>query len=161
MIMEKKENSEIKTSDTITVSSVLGEIVWLMTQSNRHRYNYFLADLEWLLMPAIMQGQFKLFHNEGKPVALAYWAFVSTEVSNRLTKGMSKLKTADWRSGNEVWLIDLVAPFGQSGNIIEELKNTVLADYVFKSFQVTPEGEKKIIEYQGANTISKATNQDG
>jgi RTX toxin acyltransferase family len=43
-----------------TVSQVLGEITWLMTQSPRHR-SIPLGDLEWLLMPAILLKQFRIF----------------------------------------------------------------------------------------------------
>ena len=44
-----------------TVSQVLGEITWLMTQSPRHKA-IPLGDLEWLLMPAILLRQFRIFY---------------------------------------------------------------------------------------------------
>src|SRR4051812_12670927 len=43
-----------------TVAQVLGEITWLMTQSPRHKATP-LGDLEWLLMPAILLRQFRIF----------------------------------------------------------------------------------------------------
>ena len=33
-----------------TVSAVLGEIVWLLTQSAQHKQAFFLGDLEWMAM---------------------------------------------------------------------------------------------------------------
>lgn len=57
-----------------TVASVLGEITWLMSQSPAHR-QMFISDLEWLIMPPLLLGQFRLFH---APVpgagAVATWA---------------------------------------------------------------------------------------
>jgi len=145
------ENTKQDRKKTITVGAVLGEAVWLMTQSKRHRHNFFLGDLEWLIMQPISEGQFRIFHNEGKPVAAAFWAFVSPEVEKRLEQGMSKLKLGEWRSGPQPWLIDLVAPFGGAEEIIKELQNTTLADYEFKSLQITPEGESRVVKYKGTN----------
>ena len=44
-------------SPSKTVSQVLGEITWLMTQSPRHKA-IPLGDLEWLLMPPFCFGSF-------------------------------------------------------------------------------------------------------
>src|SRR3954454_639170 len=43
-----------------TVSQVLGEITWLFTQSPRHK-SIPVGDLEWLVMPAILLKQFRIF----------------------------------------------------------------------------------------------------
>jgi hypothetical protein len=43
-----------------TVAQVLGEITWLMTQSPRHKA-VPLGDLEWLVMPALLLRQFRIF----------------------------------------------------------------------------------------------------
>jgi cytolysin-activating lysine-acyltransferase len=37
------------------------------------------------------------------------------------------LAPGDWKSGNEAWLIDLVAPFGGGGGLIKDVKEKVLA----------------------------------
>lgn len=62
---------------------ILGRVVALAMASPSHRH-LFLADLEWLAVPAIMVGQFRLFHRDGAPVAFACWAAVSEEVEARL-----------------------------------------------------------------------------
>ena len=53
-----------------TVAQVLGEITWLMTQSPRHKA-IPLGDLEWLLMPAILLRQFRIFYKGEQPVGVA------------------------------------------------------------------------------------------
>lgn len=141
-----------KTSDKeekITISGVFGEIVWLMAQSSRHRYSFFLADLEWLVMPPVMMNQFRIFHQDGKPVGAAFWAFVSEETDARLAQGASKIKQNEWKNGNQAWLIDIITPFGHADGMIEDLKKTALADSVFKSFQTNEQGERKVVEYVG------------
>src|SRR5262245_46848392 len=70
-----------------TVSAVLGEIVWLLTQSPQHKQAFFLADLEWMAMPPILLQQFRMFYAKDKPIGVILWAFVSDEVAGRLTAG--------------------------------------------------------------------------
>ena len=60
------ENERQTTSGaTRTIGSMMGEIVWLMSQSQTHKF-LSLADLEWLLMPPIILGQYKLFKDKNK-----------------------------------------------------------------------------------------------
>ena len=60
-------------SPSKTVAQVLGEIAWLMTQSPRHKF-IPLGDLEWLLMPALLLRQFRIFYKGEQPVGIALWA---------------------------------------------------------------------------------------
>jgi cytolysin-activating lysine-acyltransferase len=94
-----------------TVAAVLGEIVWLMSQSAEFK-QYLIADLEWLVMPAILLRQFRLFYHEGKPVAVVLYARVSEEVERRLDSGAPTLRPQDWRSGEKVRVVKVIAPFG-------------------------------------------------
>jgi RTX toxin acyltransferase family len=66
-----------------TVSQILGEITWLMTQSPRHKA-IPLGDIEWLLMPAILLRQFRIFYKGEQPVGVA----------------VSALAMRSWRSGS-------------------------------------------------------------
>ena len=93
---EKTNNSKM------TVGAVFGEAVWLLSQSPRHRFQVFIGDLEWSLMPAVVNGQFRIFRHEGKPVAMALWALVNEEVDNRLSQGMTRLKPEEWKSGRSI-----------------------------------------------------------
>lgn len=136
---------EIKT----TVAAVLGEIVWLLSQSPRHRNNLLISDLEWMVMPAILNGQFRIFKAKDKPVAVAIWAFVSDEVQKRLELGGGKLRTDEWRSGPHAWLLELVAPFGHPDKILQELLQTVLAEYTVKCHQTGPDGQRHTVTYKG------------
>ena len=81
-----------------TVSAVLGEIVWLMSQSPYHK-QLFISDLEWFVMTPILHQQFRLYYAQNKPVGVALWAFVNDEVAGRLAQGINKLRPQDWKSG--------------------------------------------------------------
>jgi cytolysin-activating lysine-acyltransferase len=94
-----------------TVAQVLGEIVWLMTQSPRHKA-VPLGDLEWLMMPAILLRQFQIFYRGEQPVGVALWALADDLVTKRIDAGDKRLTAAEWKSGINMRIIDIVAPFG-------------------------------------------------
>jgi cytolysin-activating lysine-acyltransferase len=94
-----------------TVAQVLGEIAWLMTQSPRHKAMP-LGDLEWLLMPAILLRQFRVFYKGEQPVGVALWALADDLVAKRIDAGETRLAAVEWKSGSNMRIIDVVAPFG-------------------------------------------------
>jgi cytolysin-activating lysine-acyltransferase len=94
-----------------TVAQVLGEIAWLMTQSPRHKA-VPLGDLEWLLMPAILLRQFRIFYKGEQPVGVALWALADELVAKRIDGGDKRLATVEWKSGINMRIIDVIAPFG-------------------------------------------------
>ncbi|MEA2896772.1 MAG: cytolysin-activating lysine-acyltransferase [Bradyrhizobium sp.] len=94
-----------------TVAQVLGEITWLMTQSPRHKA-IPLGDLEWLLMPAILLRQFRIFYKGEQPVGVALWALVDDLVAKRIDGNDRRLTAVEWKSGTTMRIIELVAPFG-------------------------------------------------
>jgi cytolysin-activating lysine-acyltransferase len=94
-----------------TVSQVLGEITWLMTQSPRHKA-MSLADLEWLVMPAILLKQFRVFYKGEQPAGVVLWALTDDIVAKRIDAGTTRLTAAEWKSGTTMRIVDVVAPFG-------------------------------------------------
>jgi cytolysin-activating lysine-acyltransferase len=96
-----------------TVSTVLGEVTWLLTQSPQHK-QLAIADLEWMVMPALLLRQFKLFYDTERniPVGVVLFAKVSDAVAARLDAGGRLATLDDWRSGDTVRVMATVAPFG-------------------------------------------------
>jgi cytolysin-activating lysine-acyltransferase len=94
-----------------TVSQVLGEITWLMTQSPRHKA-IPLGDLEWLVMPAILLRQFRIFYSGDRPVGVALWALADDLVAKRIDANDKRLTAVEWKSGSKLRIVELVAPFG-------------------------------------------------
>jgi len=117
----------------------LFEIFWLLSQSPNHKY-MFIADMEWYIMPPFRARQFRIFHKDGAPIAFACWAYVSDEVEERLRDGSTKLRPEEWRSGENLWLMDIVAPFGGADFVIKELREKVFAGKRVKTWQPAPDG---------------------
>jgi cytolysin-activating lysine-acyltransferase len=111
-----------------TVSAVLGEIVWLLTQSPQHKQAFFLGDLEWMAMPPILLQQFRMFYAKDKPIGVILWAYVNDEVAERLTAGTARMRPQDWKCGDTLWVVDVIAPFGGTDEMLKDLKAKVFND---------------------------------
>ncbi len=145
--MEKQNKTfEIKTKAT----EVLGEALLVLMNSNAHRLNFFIGDIEWLLLAPIMKEQFRLYKDkEGKPAGLILWAFVNDEVDKRLEMGIGKLGMDEWNNGDTLWIIDLIAPLRGSDKMVQELKDTVFKGKKFKYQSIDKDGNRTILEDQG------------
>jgi hemolysin-activating ACP:hemolysin acyltransferase len=93
-------------------SLALTQIIGVLMRSQHFR-QYTLGDLEWLVIPPVMAGQYRIGEVKTKkegatlPVALLLWAKVSPEVDERLTQSDSptlRLRPEDWTSGDILWL---------------------------------------------------------
>ncbi len=134
-----------------TVSQMLGEIVWLMTQSPVHK-QLFIGDLEWFAMPAILLEQFRTFYGPNAPAAVAFWAMVSEETEQRLEAGAHKLRADEWKGGDRPWLIELVAPFGAQEEILADLSLSVFHGMPFKFHTVDAGGQRVVKIYETSET---------
>ncbi len=100
-------------------SEAFGAAVWLWMQLPRHR-QLTIKNLEKRLLEPIRQGQYVLVcsgqhERQRDPVALLLYACLNAQAESRYIKAPSNpLASADWRSGDRLWLIDWVSPFGQS-----------------------------------------------
>jgi cytolysin-activating lysine-acyltransferase len=143
-----------------TVAQMLGEIVWLMTQSPTHKH-FALADLEWMVMPPLLLEQYRIYYDGSKPIAVAFWAHLSEETETKLTAGATRLAPQEWRAGGmgalerdfqqgaeddsvnpipksldkpqgNLWLMDLICPFTTPKNSLNE---KILNDLMSSVFQ--------------------------
>lgn len=125
----------------------IGSAVWLMSQTVGHKH-LFLADIEWLVTPPISAGQFRLWHKSGLPIAYASWAYLSDEVAQRLQSGIRKLAPAEWKCGDQLWLMDVIAPFGGQDTIVKDLRERVLKGKSVKTLQAGKDGKGfRVVEW--------------
>lgn len=125
---------------------LLGPVCFLAMNSPAHRF-MFVADFEWRILPPVVIDQAKVYMRDESPVAFASWAFLSPEVAVRY-KQIGKLAPADWKSGDEPWLIDVIAPFGSVEEVVKDLKtNTSLAGKPTKMLGPKVGAEQGVIEF--------------
>lgn len=111
-------------TNQVTVSQILGEITWLVTQSARHG-GFPAAELSWLLLPPIASRQFHIFREGERPIGAALWGFPPPDAEARLSKALpspsNRLAPEEWAGGGPLWLVDLIAPFATEENRHKEL----------------------------------------
>lgn len=132
--------------NNISRLTAIGHAIWLMHLSPAHKH-LFITDIEWLVTPPISLDQFRLWQKEETPIGFASWAYLSEDVEERIqSKGIRKLMPTDWKSGDQLWLIDFLAPFGGQEEMLKDLKEKALNGQTIKSFQPGPDGKAKVVD---------------
>jgi len=128
------ENLQVK-----PISAAFGDIVALLSRSPVHRH-ISIADLEWLVIPAILNNQFavaeaKLPDGNAVGVAFVTWARVSPEVDTRLMQHPHypiRLHPSEWTGGDRLWIIDALGALNAVQYLITKVKNEVFEGKDFK-----------------------------
>lgn len=99
------------------ISAAVGEIAIVMSRAPSHKH-YALADIEWMVLPAVLSGQFYVAEATRRedgarlPVAAITWAKVSADVDKRLAAQSgslpARIRPAEWASGETLWIIDMI-----------------------------------------------------
>ena len=113
------------------IQQTYGQIVLAMSSVPRYR-NLMLSDLSHLVVEPLINDRIAIAKAKSagviEPPAIAIWASVSDEVDARISEQAKagvfpvRLKSGEWRSGDIVWLLDVIAP-------TRELATTVLASF--------------------------------
>src|SRR5215470_16797533 len=126
-----KESQRLAVS-AIRQSVAFAQIVSVLMRSPRYRH-YTLGDLEWLVVPALATGQWRVVGAQSKqngvsiPVAVALWAMVSAEVDKKLSENLHvpiRLRPDEWRSGDILWLVDAVGDPRAVPQVLKQLLET-------------------------------------
>jgi cytolysin-activating lysine-acyltransferase len=128
---------------------MLGPAAWLLMQQAHTRHT-LLSELEWRVIPALMLDQAKLYMRGDTPLAYVSWARMSKEVAERYRNPPHQLSFNDWKSGEEVWLVDVVTPFGGLPKIMEELRTQVLAGQVIHQLAPMPADPARVVTWPAA-----------
>lgn len=152
----KKAPGPKSETSAISGSHILGEICWLFAKSPFHKH-YTFGDAEWMFLPPMALKQYRVFHAGKRPVGLALWAYVSEEVEKeKLLNGTGRLRPDEWKSGDRLWLVDMIAPFATKDNkmtqaMVAELLKGPFKGKTVRVRQTDPKtGKRKAVELKGA-----------
>ncbi|HBS51317.1 MAG TPA: hypothetical protein DEA05_15090 [Rhodobacteraceae bacterium] len=96
---------------------VYGDTMFLAFRSPRH-VKMPVGTLRAYMEPPIEAGQFRIFRFDDVPRAMYTWAWLDSAAERKLITG-EPLARGDWRSGDHLWIIDLIAPYrGLTGQIV-------------------------------------------
>lgn len=121
---------------------LLGAVSWLMMQQSATRHT-LLSELEWRVMPPLVLDQAKLFMRDNAPVAYVSWARLSEEVAKRYQQAPYHLSTSDWKSGEQIWIVDLCTPFGGMQEVMKDLRESVFPGQEIHQFSLGNDGQIK------------------
>jgi REP element-mobilizing transposase RayT len=71
------------------------------------------------------------------------------EAEARLQEPNPRLAPADWKSGDRLWLVSMMAPFGHAEMAVKELAETALKGQRFKMHRRRADGTASIEEIEG------------
>jgi hemolysin-activating ACP:hemolysin acyltransferase len=162
----RKEPENIAASTDVPVASMqplairqvdvtLGQIVTIFMRSAQHKQRP-LADLEWLVLPAVLSGQCRVAQAQQSsivvPVGVALWANVSTDVDQRLSDLSApwRLQPDEWRSGDIPWLVELVADTSTQQALLKHLGETVFKGRRIRMRVRDANGKTQIGTFKGA-----------
>lgn len=119
---EAKKPQQIQLPNFISMESALGAVMLLANRSQSHKH-LFITDMEWLVIPPVMLKQFAIFRTQkNEPMAFISWASINEETEKRLLTGNVKLKPQEWKSGDKLYIIDMLSPFGANLEVLKQLK---------------------------------------
>ena len=101
--------------------ALIGRAITLMLDSH-----IYLPDTLYIIKKNLVSPVFKnqalIGIRDGKVVGYLSWAFLSEEAEARYIADSNCLDIPDWNSGDRIWLIDVVAPLGDAGAMLAEVR---------------------------------------
>lgn len=122
---------------------IMGPALWLYARDPMKKF-MFMADIDWAILPAVILDQCRLYTKEGIPFAFFTWALVSDAIDQRLRSGTPCIAPNEWQSGEHLWLVDVVTPFGKTEEMIEELRNAQFPDMKISALLPDPQQGNQI-----------------
>lgn len=114
-------------------ATAFGSAAWLWLHSPRHR-NVSLHTLSTLLLPAIKEGKFILVSERGQPVFYMSWADLDEAAEARyLQHSPEQMRQQDWNSGERLWILDWIAPFGHTRLMMQLVRKRLMANRIMRT----------------------------
>lgn len=107
--------------DSLAKLPIMGPALWLYARDPMKKF-MFVGDLDWAILPPVILDQCRLYTRDGIPFAFFTWALVNDAVDQRLRSGTPRIAPHEWKSGQHLWLVDVVTPFGKTEEMIDELR---------------------------------------
>lgn len=129
---------------------LLGALAFLAAHCPLHK-DWTAARLKTVFEPALKRQAVRIFRNtDGLPCAALVWARLSADVADAVLTGKRALQPDDWASGDQLWFMDLIAPFGHAGQVARSIARTPPKE-PFHFARVGPDGTvRKIVNGDAA-----------
>ena len=126
---------------------LLGEVVLLMNESDLHK-EWSASDVFNIIRPPLLLDQHVTHRENGLLVGFGTWAFMNDQSLDDFLNGRRRVEFRDFVSGNNVVLVDVIAPKGHGRFITSEIrKSLVKQGYKGKTI--------KYVRYYGPDRVAK------
>lgn len=98
------------------------DIVMLMANSSTHK-NFTVSDLMRVVLPPVQLDQYKVFREQNKPVGFVSWAWLTSTSAFGYVTRQRRIQPSDWNTGNQLWIIDVIADGYSPIKIIRYLRD--------------------------------------
>lgn len=102
----------------------LGAMFYLAGLTKTHQTRS-LAQVLYAFETPFRLGQYHIFRQDGFPRGFVTFAGLSPSAEHKYAIAEQPLKDTDFTSGTSFWIIDLIAPFGQTSQIVDILKREI------------------------------------
>lgn len=132
---------------------LIGEITSLLMLSPVHR-KFQVRDIADIILPAVDLGQYRIYRNTKKqPIAFVTWGYFDEKTEAEYLNGKTVLSKNELKSGNILYMLDFIAPYGHAKKVVNDLRNNVFPNSEAKSLHFLEQGKhrKKIKKFHGVN----------
>jgi hemolysin-activating ACP:hemolysin acyltransferase len=127
------------------------QIIGVLMRSEHYKH-YTLGDLEWLVVPPMLAGQYRIGEAKPKtggsiPVAVVLWARVSADVDKRLAqigRAPIKLRPDEWTSGDILWLVHAAGAPRFVRHVLKQLSETAFKGREVKFRGFSKDGKPEV-----------------
>jgi cytolysin-activating lysine-acyltransferase len=132
---------------------LIGEITSLLLLSPVHR-KFQVRDIADIILPAIDLGQYRIYRNaKRQPIAFVTWGYFDEKTEQEYLNGKTVLSEKELKSGDILYMLDFIAPYGHAKKVINDLRSNVFPNSEAKSLHFIEQGKhrKKIKKFHGVN----------
>jgi hemolysin-activating ACP:hemolysin acyltransferase len=111
-------------------SQLVGQVALLMGRMPTHSNNSVLGLLT-IVLYAIRHKMIKIYYDcDGTVVGYVMWALLAEDVEQRIIDtGQILLHESEWNEGNNLWVIDLLVPYGHIKYVLRDLRDGPFSRY--------------------------------
>ena len=111
---------------------MIDDVLELMLKSNMHR-DWYVADLERLVLPAIKNDRLLVMKDDTRPTGLFSYTFLNREQEAGYKDGSLKLTPQVWDNGPKdgmLYVIDFIAPYNNALKVGRFAQKTLTERYL-------------------------------
>lgn len=120
------ETASVSTENSAKFGEIIGAAFWLMARSEQHRAAPLGAVAD-LILRGVETRQFRLWRQDGAPLAFVVWGLLDADAEKKLRGGIT-LEKEEMTSGDQAWIMTLISPFMPADTMLKDLRENQFKD---------------------------------